>query len=251
MAGKNLRNSRTPAMTETEDAVDSIREMAAAVQQLVGSSRTTPEVHGQGEPRELATVREFKRQNPPSYGGEPNPLVAESWLEQIERILDTLGIMEDKMRVNLDVYQFTGEAYHWWKMVKRGQDMETLTWDEFKDLFLRKHFPEGVRDAKLEEFLSLAQKEKSVMAYEAKFAELSRFALALTEDEAMKTKRFVKGLRPYIRSKLVPLSLRSYSEAVDRAILVEEEMKDTERIIGSKRDGQRNQGFSGVDNSKK
>ena len=129
--------------------------------------------------------------------------------------------------------------------------METLTWEEFKKLFLRKHFPEGVRDAKLEEFLSLDQKEKSVMAYEAKFAELSHFALALIEDEAMKTKRFIKGLRPYIRSKLVLLSLRFYSEAVDRAILVEEEMKDTKRIIGSKRDGQRNQGPSGGDSSKK
>ena len=131
----------------------------------------------------MVAAREFKRQNPPSYGGEPDPLVAESWVEQIERILDTLGIKEDKMRVNLTVYQFTGEACHWWKMVRRGQNLETLTWEEFKELFLRKHFPEGVRDAKLEEFLSLAQKEKSVMVYEAKFAELSHFALALTEDD--------------------------------------------------------------------
>ena len=118
-------------------------------------------------------------------------------------------------------------------------------------MFLRKHFSEGVRDAKLEEFLSLVQKEKSVMAYEAKFAELSCFALALIEDEAMKTKRFIKGLRPYIRSKQVPLNLRSYSEVIDRAILVEEEMKDTERIIGAKRNGQRNQGPSRGDSSKK
>ena len=61
MAGRNLRNNRTPAMTEIGDAVDSIREMAAAVQQLVGSSRTTPAVHGQGESRELVAAREFKR----------------------------------------------------------------------------------------------------------------------------------------------------------------------------------------------
>ena len=81
MAGRNIRNNRTPAMNEIGDTVDSIREMAAVVQQLVGSSRTTPEVHGQGESRELVAAREFKRQNPPSYGGEPDPLVAESWVE--------------------------------------------------------------------------------------------------------------------------------------------------------------------------
>ena len=46
MAGRIFRNSRNSATTELGDAVDSIREMAAAVQQLVGSSRTTPEVHG-------------------------------------------------------------------------------------------------------------------------------------------------------------------------------------------------------------
>ena len=56
MAGRNLRNNRTPAMTEIGDAVDSIREMTAIVQQLVGSSRTTPEVHGQGESRELVAA---------------------------------------------------------------------------------------------------------------------------------------------------------------------------------------------------
>ena len=78
MARRNLRNNRNLAMSEIGDAVDSIREMAAAVQQLVGSSRTTPEVHGQGESRELVAAREFKRQNPPSYGGESNPLVAKS-----------------------------------------------------------------------------------------------------------------------------------------------------------------------------
>ena len=49
MAGRNLRSGRTSDVTEIGDAVDSIRAMAAAVQQLVGSSRTTPKVHGQGE----------------------------------------------------------------------------------------------------------------------------------------------------------------------------------------------------------
>ena len=61
MAGRNLRGGRTQATTEIGDAVDSIREMAAAVQQLVGSSRTTPETHSQGESRELVAAREFKR----------------------------------------------------------------------------------------------------------------------------------------------------------------------------------------------
>ena len=108
MAGRNLRSNRTPAMTDIGDVVDSIREMATTVQQLVGSSRTTLELNGQGDSRELITAREFKRQNPPSYGGEPDPLVAESWIEKIERILDTLGIRDDKMMVTLAVYQFIG-----------------------------------------------------------------------------------------------------------------------------------------------
>ena len=57
MASRITRSSRAPAMADIGDALDSIREMAAVVQQLAGSSRTTPEGSGQGESRELVAAR--------------------------------------------------------------------------------------------------------------------------------------------------------------------------------------------------
>ena len=40
------------------------------------------------------------------------------------------------------------------------------------------------------------------MVYDAMFDEFSCFALVLIADEVMKTKRFIKGLKPSIRSNL-------------------------------------------------
>jgi len=49
----------------------------------------------------------------------------------------------------------------------------------------------------------------------------SRNAGGLVKKEAKKTKRFVKGLTSKLRSKLVPLQLRIYVYAIEKALEVE------------------------------
>lgn len=61
----------------------------------------------------------------------------------------------------------------------------------------------------------------TVDQYKAKFAKLSRFALRLVEDKEDKSKRFWDGLRPNIRSKLVPLNLKDYNDLYEHAQFVE------------------------------
>jgi len=48
----------------------------------------------------------------------------------------------------------------------------------------------------------------------------------LVKSEAEKTKRFVKGLKPEIRGKLVPLQLRIYLQAVKKALKVEMDIQE-------------------------
>lgn len=42
-----------------------------------------------GQNRALQALSEFKRLNPLTFDGVKDPLVAEDWLEQIQKILDT------------------------------------------------------------------------------------------------------------------------------------------------------------------
>ena len=58
----------------------------------------------------------------------------------------------------------------------------------------------------------------SVSQYDIRFTQLSRYAVGLVWEEVNRTKRFVRGLRPEIRSKLVPFQLQNYVQAVEKAL---------------------------------
>lgn len=74
----------------------------------------------------------------------------------------------------------------------------------------------------------ISSAKKYVAQYKSKFAELTRFARHMVQDEIMKVRKFESGLRPTILGELVALQLQSYSETVERACLVEEEMLDSQ-----------------------
>ena len=63
-------------------------------------------------------------------------------------------------------------------------------------------------------------------AYEAKFSELSRFAPHMIATEAMKAKKFERGLRPYLRSHVSMFRHETYAEVYDKAELAETNSDD-------------------------
>ena len=62
--------------------------------------------------------------NPPTFSGEPDPLVAEDWLKQITKVLHGMKVTDDETRVLLATFQLKVEAKVWWESVKttRRQD---------------------------------------------------------------------------------------------------------------------------------
>ena len=53
--------------------------------------------------------------------------------------------------------------------------METITWDDFRRIFMGKYFLACARHAKAREFLELRQGTMTVLEYVARFTELARF----------------------------------------------------------------------------
>ena len=70
----------------------------------------------------------------------------------------------------------------------------------------------------------------SVLEYESHFSELSRFALGMINEEGEKVRRFQQGLRPAIKNRLVLVTIKDYSELVKRALLVEQDIEETNQI---------------------
>ena len=114
--------------------------------------------------------------------------------------------------------------------MKRVYDTEVMTWEEFERILLGKYFREVAKHAKRVEFEHLIQGTMMVLEYESHFLELSRFALGMINEEGEKVRRFQQGLRPAIKNRLVLVTIKDYSELVKRALLVEQDIEETNQI---------------------
>ena len=80
------------------------------------------------------------------------------------------------IRIRLATFHLEGESQVWWDWIKVSRDLETMTWGEFRELFISKFFSAFARHAKAREFLELKQGNMTVLEDVAKFIELARFA---------------------------------------------------------------------------
>ncbi|MQM11073.1 hypothetical protein Taro_043975 [Colocasia esculenta] len=116
----------------------------------------------------------------------------------------------------------------WWSSLLRTRFEDgavEVAWDEFVRLFRAKFIPEHIQDKMDQEFLTLTQGLMTVLEYEARFAELSKYAPHIVADECRKAKKFVMGLKPSLRSRLVAFDHRTLDEALSAACRQEGEME--------------------------
>ncbi|MQM15632.1 hypothetical protein Taro_048580 [Colocasia esculenta] len=74
-------------------------------------------------------------------------------------------------------------------------------------------------------FLTLTQGSMTILEYEARFAELSKYAPHIVTDERKKAKKFVMGLKPSLRTRLVAFDHRTLDEALNATCRKEGEME--------------------------
>ena len=194
----------------------------------------------QGGPNNLQI---FRAQHPPTFTGGGDPMVADHLFMQIENVLEAMEITSDTTRIRLAAFQLEGEARVWWRWVRTSRDLEVLTWDEFQEMFMGKHFPETARHAKAQEFLELKQRVMTVMDYMARFTELTRFADDYVATDMAKVRRFENGLRLSIRARIVGLRLQDMDYMVGTALTIEREMEDARNtrdasVSGKRKDSQ-------------
>ncbi|MQL72150.1 hypothetical protein Taro_004483 [Colocasia esculenta] len=148
-------------------------------------------------------------------------------MREIEKIFRAIRCA-DEDKVTLATYMLQERADVWWASLLRTWFEDgaiDVAWDEFVRLFWAKFVPEHVQDRMEQEFLSLAQGSMTVLEYEARFSELSKYAPHIVADERRKTKKFVMGLKPSLRTRLVALDHRTLDEALSAACRQEGEME--------------------------
>ena len=180
--------------------------------------------------------------HPPTFTGGGDPMVADHWFMQVEKVLEAMEITSNATRIRLAAYQLKGEAQVWWNWARTSRDLEAMTWAKFQEMFMGKYFPDTTRHAKAQEFLELKQGTMNVMEYVARFTELPRFADDYVSTDMAKVRRFKNGLKLSIRGRIVGLRLRDMDSMVGIALTVEREIEDAQSTqdagVGSKREDQ-------------
>ena len=152
----------------------------------------TSAVGGQGG---SSNLQRFKAHHPPTFMGGGDPMVADHWFRQVEKILEAMEITSDATKIRLVAFQLEGQSQVWWDWVKASKNLEPRTWEEFRELFIGKYFPASAQHAKSREFLELRQGTMTVLEYVAKFIELACFADDYVATDMAKVRKFEDGLK--------------------------------------------------------
>ena len=67
-----------------------------------------------GGQRGLSNLQRFKAHHPPTFMGGGDPVVADHWFQQVERVLEAMEINSNVTRIRLAAFQLEGESQVWW-----------------------------------------------------------------------------------------------------------------------------------------
>ena len=143
--GRRGRPRDTPPVFYQQAFVEAMGAAAAAIAQagVVGE---------QGGPNNL---QRFITHPPLAFRGGGDPMVADHWFQQVERVLEAMKITSNITKIRLATFELEGESQVWWDWVKASRNLEAMTWEDFRELFMGKFFPASARHAKAREFLEL------------------------------------------------------------------------------------------------
>ncbi|XP_028096473.1 uncharacterized protein LOC114296377 [Camellia sinensis] len=164
---------------------------------------------------------------PPSFKGGIEPVKAEAWVLGIEKLFEVFPCTEAQ-KVQYAAFTLEDEARRWWMLTRTVH--QGLTWDRFLELFYDKYFPQSMRDKKVTKFETLRQGNKTVVEYEAQFAELARFVPYMVDMNYKKAQKFEGGLRNTILDPVNMLKLPTYVDVLKRAVIAKGNIAAQNRI---------------------
>ena len=211
--GRPRGNSRPPPIFDQQAFVEA---MGAAIVAIAQASAA----RGQGGPSNL---QRFMAHRSPTFTRGGDPMVADHWFRQVERVLEAMEITSDAMRIKLVTFQLEGESQVWSNWIKVSRDLQTMAWREFRELLMSKFFPTSARHAKAQKFLELKQRSMTILEYVAKFTELARFGDDDVAIDMAKVRKFEDGLNLSIRGKIVGFLLQDMDSMVKTSMAIEKD----------------------------
>jgi hypothetical protein len=173
-------------------------------------------------------------------------MYAEDWLRTVEWELH-IAQCDDREKVLYGPRLLRGAAQSCWESyLATHANLDTITWEEFRDNFRQYHVPAGLMTVKKEEFLALKRGPMLVSEYWDRFLQLSHYAPEGVNIDAKRQYRFLRGLVDPLHYHLMNHTFPTLQHLIDRAIMTEKkckEMEDRKRKIGGPQPGSSHRPF--------
>jgi hypothetical protein len=164
---------------------------------------------------------------------------AEDWLKGAEKKLVISQCM-DHEKILFAAHQLYGTTANWWETYCNTHvNINTIMWNEFKAHFHTHYIPRGTMKLKKKEFADLKQGSITVNEYLNSFIQLSRYAPDDINTDQKKQDMFLNGLNDDIQFQLLNMNYADFQHMVDKAIVIENQIKEMEN------DGKRKVSFHG------
>ncbi|XP_028062422.1 uncharacterized protein LOC114265789 [Camellia sinensis] len=175
----------------------------------------------------ITLTQKFNKLKPPTFPRGLQPLKAEAWNLEIEKLFEVFLCTEEQ-KVLLATFTLQEQARRWWMLVRNQQT--AMAWAKFKEVFYEKYFSQCVRDRKVTEFEQLKQGTMTVAKYEAKFTELARYAPHMVDIEYKNARKFEGGLDVEVLDRVSVLKLEKYVDVLDRSIIAEADVAALKQV---------------------
>ncbi|XP_022023734.1 uncharacterized protein LOC110923994 [Helianthus annuus] len=178
--------------------------------------------------------------NPATYDGKIDPIACQRWVSNIEAVF-IRSRCDKEDQVMFATGQLTLQAKDWWDAHSKeiGEDrLQMMTWQEFKEPFMRYHCPQSAIDKIQEDFLRLRQKNESINEISNIFMDKMKFCGDFMKTERMKINRFYGVLKEKFREFITPSKCETLDELINLARDREIEIKRQEER-GEKRSSEK------------
>ncbi|GMN19677.1 hypothetical protein TIFTF001_045221 [Ficus carica] len=139
-------------LLEQQRETDRIQKQIARFNQILQDNVVTPQ---ENPPltREDSLHKRFRRMKAPEFEGPANSIEADTWLLDIQVILDFMGLTEQE-KIRCASLMLKKDAQHWWMTVQVRRNVTTMSSQDFMIEFRAMYYNREILTAQQNEFNS-------------------------------------------------------------------------------------------------
>ena len=121
--GGGRSNNPLPQAFDQQAFMEAIGVATATIAQANAAATTIAQASATAGQGGLSNLQRLKAYHPLTFKGGGDPMIANLWFQQVEKILEAMEIISDATKIKLALFQLEGESQIWWDWVKASRGL--------------------------------------------------------------------------------------------------------------------------------